>query len=304
MSQVLGRRPAGAARQRQGDHLIANNIARLRGSSSTPSSGRLRQRATIEEFGGSLADILQAAVAVPRQRPPPAAGSESPEEARFQPVDRVRQQEVEPGEFGDRLGAAAEASLTIHQPPPLPDRENHGEARFRPLSHARPREAGAVPGWDGTLSTVLPPRFAGQTEERLPLDRAAPQQVEASGSLGTLLPPRLAAQSEERPSPQWGWDEMPAQTGEVRRAASLSVNDARDHAVEPQFRRARSVVVRQGDVQSDCCAICLDAFEPRQRLAELPCRHRFHAPCLREYFSVVAAPRCPYCRTDCSNIIV
>ena len=43
------------------------------------------------------------------------------------------------------------------------------------------------------------------------------------------------------------------------------------------------------------CAICIDAFVPRQLLRKLPCAHLFHDKCITEWIST-GDPRCPICR--------
>jgi len=48
-----------------------------------------------------------------------------------------------------------------------------------------------------------------------------------------------------------------------------------------------------GDVL-DPCAICLDELAGASNLAELPCGHEFHGPCIREWLCKEA--RCPFCR--------
>mmetsp|Transcript_144888 Transcript_144888/g.255396 ORF Transcript_144888/g.255396 Transcript_144888/m.255396 type:complete len:198 (+) Transcript_144888:95-688(+) len=45
------------------------------------------------------------------------------------------------------------------------------------------------------------------------------------------------------------------------------------------------------------CGICLAEFERGELLRQLPCGHRYHEPCLRQWFK--RQPTCPTCRFDC-----
>lgn len=222
--QESGLHARGHAHPMDGEGTLTGARAETVPGASIPGSGAgLRPRATIRDFGGSLAEVLRAVPPRPARRPL-VAGAQHHDQPRDGSPSRMH------------VGVPAEIAPTTW------------------------------PGWEGTLSTVLPPRSATRSEE-------------TAGLIGR------------------------ATAATVQRAASVGANAGLGDGAEPLWRRARSVVVRQGDSESEC-PICLDFFELHKRLVELPCRHRFHAPCLREYFSVAVVPRCPCCRADCSHVIV
>lgn len=49
----------------------------------------------------------------------------------------------------------------------------------------------------------------------------------------------------------------------------------------------------------DLCSICLDEFDIRIHVLEMPCRHIFHNECLREWLT--RSNTCPLCRFRLSN---
>lgn len=321
LSEVLARQPTGGMRRRPQALPVMPSPAtfhREDSSAGTGSSGSgQRQRATIEDFGGGLADVLRAAAPLPRRREVIGAG----QEVAFRPVARARAQESGEGVWNGSLsavlpprsastaglaaseGATAAAAHDAHHPQVQGMTRSEGATMT-----AAPRPQVQGPGedvWNGSLSTVLPPRSASEAavaamprfqaqEHSEGVTQNAAFFVGWDGSLSSVL-------LNEGPTPT-GW----VATAAAQRATSAVMIGTRGHTAQPQCcsRRARSVVVRKEDAHSDCCAICLDAFEPRQRLTELPCKHRYHTACLRSYFAVAEVPRCPYCRADCSNVII
>lgn len=45
------------------------------------------------------------------------------------------------------------------------------------------------------------------------------------------------------------------------------------------------------------CAVCLEDYEPREQLRELPCKHRFHKSCIDQWLTTRRA-MCPICKHD------
>jgi hypothetical protein len=54
---------------------------------------------------------------------------------------------------------------------------------------------------------------------------------------------------------------------------------------------------REEEGNSCCCAICLDEFEHKEKVRVLPCKHRFHEPCLTPWLTERHAS-CPLCKFD------
>jgi len=73
----------------------------------------------------------------------------------------------------------------------------------------------------------------------------------------------------------------PAETVAEPRAASAAEN-------------ALAVEEEPVEDQLDACAICLDAMAAWQRLAALPCGHRFHSRCIVGWMP--ASLTCPLCK--------
>ncbi|VDM77156.1 unnamed protein product [Strongylus vulgaris] len=49
-------------------------------------------------------------------------------------------------------------------------------------------------------------------------------------------------------------------------------------------------------VQEDDCVVCLCPLSGSEEVRELPCKHQFHIPCLKEYLnSPSSKKRCPVC---------
>lgn len=46
----------------------------------------------------------------------------------------------------------------------------------------------------------------------------------------------------------------------------------------------------------DCCCICLESLQNREKLALFPCAHRTHAACAKRWLQAAANPSCPTCR--------
>ena len=59
------------------------------------------------------------------------------------------------------------------------------------------------------------------------------------------------------------------------------------------FTAAGSVPV-EADPEDGKCPICFEEYTPGERLAETPCKHRFHLRCLRR----VEGRKCPLCRAS------
>lgn len=50
------------------------------------------------------------------------------------------------------------------------------------------------------------------------------------------------------------------------------------------------------DGREASCAVCLDEFAEEQHVRQLPCGHRFHAPCIDQWLA--RSTRCPLCSRD------
>ena len=60
---------------------------------------------------------------------------------------------------------------------------------------------------------------------------------------------------------------------------------------------------REEEGNSCCCAICLDEFEHKEKVRVLPCKHRFHEPCLIPWLTERHAS-CPLCKFDVLRYIM
>jgi hypothetical protein len=67
-------------------------------------------------------------------------------------------------------------------------------------------------------------------------------------------------------------------------------------AIQILFANSEHQPVQQGDGGSvgDECTICLSEFEHGEILAVLPCGHRFHDECVREWLA--CSVKCPLCK--------
>lgn len=59
----------------------------------------------------------------------------------------------------------------------------------------------------------------------------------------------------------------------------------------------------KGENERCCCAICLDEFQPKEKVRILPCKHRFHEPCLIPWLTERHAS-CPLCKFDVLQHII
>ncbi|KAH8283446.1 hypothetical protein KR018_002109, partial [Drosophila ironensis] len=50
------------------------------------------------------------------------------------------------------------------------------------------------------------------------------------------------------------------------------------------------------DVDSDCCAICIEAYKPTDTIRILPCKHEFHKNCIDPW--LIEHRTCPMCKLD------
>lgn len=247
-----------------------------------------RPRASVEDWGGGLGEVLARAPRADRRAAPGACVAVVP--ARPQPSpDLSAWGGSGLGEVLARCPQQRCARERTHSSPAVADRPR--QTAHSTGGAVRPRATNM--DWGGGLADVLgraptprrtaaaptvPAPPAPAAEDLRPSRPPTPAASGWGGSLGDVLPPREAA-------------------------AAVSVGQG--VAVgQRSRRRARSVVVRRGDKMDDCCPICLDDFEVRQKLSELPCRHRFHTGCLRRYFETAARLQCPNCRRDCSDILV
>eukprot|EP00267_Zea_mays_P046417 XP_020398793.1 RING-H2 finger protein ATL14 [Zea mays] len=70
------------------------------------------------------------------------------------------------------------------------------------------------------------------------------------------------------------------------------------HQHRGQAARKITVVRFHSDDEpaGDDCSICLDPYADRDRVGLLPCRHRFHAVCIRKWIVDGVSSTCPTCR--------
>ena len=69
-------------------------------------------------------------------------------------------------------------------------------------------------------------------------------------------------------------------------------------AIQILFANSEHQPVQQGDGGSvgDECTICLSEFENKEIISVLPCGHRFHEDCVREWLT--CSVKCPLCKKD------
>lgn len=79
-----------------------------------------------------------------------------------------------------------------------------------------------------------------------------------------------------------------------RMAAALRHPAARRKVLVPVVWRGAADGGDDGGAEE--CAVCLDAFRRRSRVARLPCGHHFHDHCIAEWLR--KDHRCPLCRRD------
>lgn len=61
-------------------------------------------------------------------------------------------------------------------------------------------------------------------------------------------------------------------------------------------KRTKSSGSGAADEEEEECTICLEAFQHRETIKELPCGHRYHCECLKSWLTTSATPTCPLCR--------
>jgi len=64
----------------------------------------------------------------------------------------------------------------------------------------------------------------------------------------------------------------------------------------PGLVEALPLVPYRDDGREASCAVCLDEFAGEQHVRQLPCGHRFHAPCIDQWLA--RSTRCPLCSRD------
>ncbi|KAI9105479.1 hypothetical protein DFS34DRAFT_681684 [Phlyctochytrium arcticum] len=66
------------------------------------------------------------------------------------------------------------------------------------------------------------------------------------------------------------------------------------------FASTRTV---DGGVSANSCAICLEEYQDRDELRELPCRHQFHAACVDPWL-LQQSSACPLCKQDATPMSI
>eukprot|EP00747_Dinoflagellata_sp_TGD_P168127 gnl/TRDRNA2_/TRDRNA2_193817_c0_seq1.p1 gnl/TRDRNA2_/TRDRNA2_193817_c0~~gnl/TRDRNA2_/TRDRNA2_193817_c0_seq1.p1 ORF type:complete len:444 (-),score=51.64 gnl/TRDRNA2_/TRDRNA2_193817_c0_seq1:145-1476(-) len=308
--------PPSPAPQEQGTPHAAAAAAAGDVVSAGTGTGR-RPRASLEDWGGgSLGDVLGAAArSRSSQQGQPVVDERPPISSRAMP----NRPDVSAWGGGLAEVLAQRPPRFCRRPPmPAPGGES-GTAAAAAASGGR-RQRPDVTDWGGGLADVLlPPRHNAsvasnsvpEASVRTPSSRRTrsppPGVAEWGGGLADVLRPsplRRGGATADEAEPGANW---PQGSSAAHRSSSTAAEGRCGRCLTPREqprRRARSVVVRKTNDEADCCPICLEAFVVRQTITELPCRHRFHVPCLRRYFSMVDTPTCPYCRSNCEGIVV
>jgi len=291
------------ARQRAELRSIATAPATEGGDGSCSAPSRRRAEPDLSAWGGGLGDVLVQRHGVGRGPPSQRYGVGLDHQEHSEMESREEQQGARGSGRRPRAtlndwggGGLADVLTRARTPPPRPPRASAPSQPSRSRAGSR---GSAVTSPSLEESPALRPPLPGlgsRSGSRSALPRPSPSTPESwGGSLAEVLPPSTSRGRSEQQQQQ--------HPESARRASSaVAVAIRTPSAARP--RRARSIVVRPRDRHADCCPICLDSFEVRQRLAELPCGHRFHAVCVRDYFAIKENPTCPYCRADCSNLIV
>ncbi len=79
-------------------------------------------------------------------------------------------------------------------------------------------------------------------------------------------------------------------------SVETNFNERAESEVEKTlFQRPYIYYQRQG-WKSEDCSICCETFQPMNENILLSCDHRYHAACIRSWFTNAAEKRCPLCR--------